>query len=148
MEKKPRIWASNHTIWPLLDPGMTLGHPLRPKPPKSARLCASVIKYLCQAALKQNYSCVSVTPTFLKDRGWVLAISVTHTTFRSVLCPELYTNLCLLLLPLSPQPTEQRSPQGSWSEAICSSSSPLFHPGLAWPGCTSDREKWLLITPE
>lgn len=47
---------------PLVDPGTTLGHPLRPKPPRSTWLCASVIKYLCQAALKQNYSCVSVTP--------------------------------------------------------------------------------------
>ena len=93
-----------------------LGTPFLPlsfkaKPPRCARLCASVTEYLCQTALNQIYSCVSGSFS-LKDRGCVLAISVTYTVLSSVFGPELHTNLCPSSLASLLQPTEQRSPSG------------------------------------
>lgn len=99
-------------------------HPLRLKLPRCARLCVSVIKYLGQTALNQTYSCVSITP--------VPEEPCTHTARSSVLCPELYTNLCPLSLPSLPQPTEQRNPSGSWSGARCSGSSSLLTQAFSW----------------
>lgn len=109
------------------------------QPPRSARLCASVIKYQCQTALNQICSCFSHPCP--KDSGCVLAISVTHTALGSVLCLELYTHPCALALPSSPQQTEQRSPTGS-NEARCLvpvPSSPRPSLGLV---CVCDRGKW------
>ena len=99
-------------------------HPLGLKLPRCARLRVSVIKYLGQTALNQTYSCVSITP--------VPKEPCTHTARSSVLCPELYTNLCPLSLPSLPQPTEQRSPSRSWSEARCSGSSSLLTQAFSW----------------
>lgn len=96
-------------------------HPLRLKLPRSARLCVSVMKYLGQTALNQTYSCVSITP--------VPEEPCTHTARSSVLCPELYTNLCPFSLS---QPTEQRSPSGSWTGARCSGSSSPLTQAFSW----------------
>lgn len=118
------------------------------KPPRCARLCASVIEYLCQTALNQIYSCVSGSPS-LKDRGCVLAISVTHTALSSVFAPELYTNLCpLSLASLPPNLLSKDAPVDHGvrpSILVPVPSSP--RPSLG-PVCASDRGKWSQIISE
>lgn len=139
-------WALSSFLNVLGTPFLSLSS-LKAKPPRCARLCASVIEYLCQTASNPIYSCVSGSLS-QKDEAasWPFLSPTPH--WAQYLVQSCTPTCAPYLASLPPKQLSKEAPVSHGvrpNVLVLVFSSP--RPSLG-PVCTSDRGKWSQIISE